>query len=226
MSCNFSNVLETSRIYYHSKVGSTQQSHGKPVYYQKIHKILISLDREKATIPHINLYTKHLTESPEHQRTLHKILISLDREKATIPHINLYTKHLTESPEHQRTPSTRPVVFPWCFGCSQVTSAPTSSWPKSLTTCMKIHDKTCGISKSLDMSHINKPVGFLHEINVLVCLLHISFFLILLKRILLGRLAGQANDRVWSFQESNSKCLNNGFAEGCWNKKQQPYNLH
>ena len=43
-----------------------------PVYYQQTHQTLISLDREISTIftqPHINLYTKHLTESLERQQT-------------------------------------------------------------------------------------------------------------------------------------------------------------
>ena len=93
-----------------------------------------------------------------------KHLISLDREISTIftqPHINLYTKHLHWI-SGTSTDTTRPKKGCWIF---QVTSAPTSSWPKSLTTCMKIHNKrvefqnhwTCFLNKLV--SYTNKYVS-------------------------------------------------------------------
>ena len=114
----------------------------------------------------------------------------------------------------------------------QVTSAPTSSWPKSLTTCMKIHNKrvefqnywTCFLNKLV--SYTNKYVSpfashfFLFDFfeaesvcffGQCKCCFSFGFCL--------EGFRGRQNHLVWSFQISSSKCLNKGFAEGCWNKK-------
>lgn len=101
---------------------------------------------------------------PVYYQQTHQTLISLDREISTIftqPHINLYTKHLHWI-SGTSTDTTRPKKGCWMF---QVTSAPTSSWPKSLTTCMKIHNKrvefqnhwTCFLNKLV--SYTNKYVS-------------------------------------------------------------------